>query len=278
MKKKVIIFLIICLILVAGICVAISVVRTKQTENAGTKGSDELYTVESLEFGDKIKINGSSITWVYIGKTDEEKVKVISSICASDTLTLDGESYVSAVNMLNSECEKLYSVGKYLARSVNVDDINEILNYDGIKGEFIDATVNPVECTEPLSIAELESRTYGWLSYRKVPEGSVRTFKDYLSNFYTYMGSKYASKTTEKYSLVFTNEEYWLASIAAEAYFDKGYVEYIVRSVEAGMVNGNALYISDGTAMTVTCNLRPVIELEADVKFIKEDNVFVVVE
>lgn len=278
MKKKVIISLIVCLVLVAGICVIINVVKAKQTENVDVKKSDEIYTVDNLEFGDKIRIDGSSVAWVYIGKTDEERVKAISSTCVGDTLTLNGESYVNAVNMLNSECEKLYSVGEYLARSVNVEDINEILNYDGIKGEFIDATVNPVECTEPLSIAELESRTYGWLSYRKVPEGSVRNFKEYLSNFYTYMGSKYASKATEKYSLVFTDEEYWLASIAAEAYFDKGYVEYIVRSVGAGMVNGNALYISDGTAMTVTCNLRPVIELEADVKFIKEDNVFVVVE
>lgn len=275
MEKKVVISLVIVLVLLACVYCICGIVNAKQNKVPNAQNHD-LYTAEELQFGDTIKITGSDIYWTYIGKTEEGKLKIISSTCTNDTLTLSGDDYSVAVSILNSECEKLYSVGEYVARSVNVQDVNEILNYDGIKGEFVDATVNPVQSAEPFSIAQLESRNYGWLSYRKVPEGSVRNFKEYLSNFYSYMGSKYASKTTLEYNVVFKDTEYWLASIAAEAYFDKGYVEYIVRSVEAGMVNGNVLYISDGTNMTGACNLRPVIELESDVKFIKEDNVFVV--
>lgn len=275
MKKKTIIIFLVVLVLAAFVYGMHCVLNAKQNE-APNAQEHEKCTAEDLQFGDAIKIKGKDVYWIYIGKTEEGKLKIISSTYTTDTLTLSGDNYSNATDLLNSECEKLYSVGEYVARSVNVQDINEILNYDGIKGEFVDATVNPVQSVEPFSIAELESRTYGWLSYRKVPVGSTRNFKEYLSNFYSYMGSKYASKTTLEYNVVFKDTEYWLASTAAEAYFDKGYVEYIVRSVSAGMVTGSALYISDGTSMTVTCNLRPVIELEADEKFFKADDCFVI--
>lgn len=273
MKKKVIIFLIIMLVLSTGIYAVIRVGKTKQVvEN--TKKDETVYTVDSLEFGDIVKLTGSDISWVYIGKSEGGIHQIISNTHTSDTLTLNGKDYTTAVKLLNDECDRLYSVGEYKARSVTIEDVNRVLNYDGIKGEFIDRTVNPVNTKEPFSIAELESRQYGWLSYRNVPEGSNKTFKEYLSNFYSYMGSKYASKTTAEYNIIFTSKEYWLASSATEAYFNKGFVEYIVRSVGAGLVNGNTLYISNGSSRDETCNLRPVIELKENTKFTKENDIF----
>lgn len=273
MKKKIIIYLIIMLVLSTGIYAVIRVGKAKQAvEN--TKRDETVYTVESLEFGDIVKLTGSNISWVYIGKSEGGIPQIISNTHTSDTLTLNGKDYTNAEKLLNDECDRLYSVGECKARSVTIEDVNRVLNYDGIKGEFIDRTVNPVNTKEPFGIAELESRQYGWLSYRNVPEGSNKTFKEYLSNFYSYMGSKYASKTTAEYNIIFTSKEYWLASSATEAYFNKGFVEYIVRSVGAGLVNGKALYISNGSSRDGTCNLRPVIELKEDTKFTKENDIF----
>ncbi len=277
MKKKIVIFLIMMLVLSTGIYAVIRVGKAKQSE-ADIKKDDTIYTVDSLKFGDTVKLAESDISWIYIGKTEDGISQIISSTHTSDALTLSGEDYTNAVKLLNDECDRLYSVGEYKARSITVEDVNRLLNYDGVKGEFIDTTVNPVRTKEPFSIAELESRQYGWLSYRNVPEGSNKTFKEYLSDFYSYMGSKYASKTTAEYNIIFTSKEYWLASSVAEVYFNKGFVEYIVRSVGAGLVNGKALYISNGSSKGETCNLRPVIELKEDTKFIKEENEFVVIK
>lgn len=277
MEKKIVIILITMLILSTGIYAVICVGKVRQSDKDIRK-DETVYTVDSLEFGDAVKLDGSDISWVYIGKTKEGIPQIISATHTNETLTLAGNNYTNAVKLLNEECNRLYSVGKYKARSATIDDINRVLNYDGMKGEFIDATVNPVSTEEAFSIAELESRQYGWLRYRKTPEGSSKEFKEHVSNFYSYMGSKYASKITVEYNIIFTSKEYWLASIASEVYFNKGFVEYIVRSVGAGLVNGNTLYISDGSSRNATCNLRPVIELGVDTRFTKEENEFIVIK
>ena len=275
MKRKVVIFLFIAIIVVSGIC-AIKFVNNKAM-NESVTDNKKVYEINDLYFGDTVKIDKSKIDWIYVGKDENDVPVIVSKYQTEEKLSLGANDYINAKDIINSECEKLYSVGSLKARSINLNDVNRILKYNGPTGEYVNYSVNPVTSSEAFSIAELESRRYGWLNYRQVPANSTKKFNEYLSNFYTYIGSKYVEKSSKEYNVIFTNEEYFLASTCAEVYFDKGYVEYIVRSVGFGLVNGNALFVSNGKENTVTCRLRPVIELENDAKFELKDGCFVMI-
>lgn len=273
MNKRIILFLVVILTISAGVYAVTRIGVDKRVENVVE--NKKICEVDSLNFGDVVRIEGSNIDWIYVGKNETGTPIIISKTQTKEKLSIESKDYVNSKDVINSECEKLYSVNNLKVRNLNIEDVNYILKYNGPKGEYINASVNPVTSLEPFSVAELESRRYGWLNYRQVPNNSSQKFKEYLSDFYTYIGSKYASKTSKEYHAIFTEEEYFLASTCAEAYFDKGYVEYIVRSVGFGLVNGNAVFISNGNQNTVTCSLRPVIELENNVKFELKDGYFI---
>ncbi len=275
MNRKIMLLLSVILVVSAGVYAVTRIGINKK--NKDIVKVKELQGIDSLSFGDIIEINGSKIDWVYIGKDEKDVPVIVSKTQTEEKISIEAKDYENAKNIINSKCEELYSIGNLKARSLDIEDVNRLLKYNGPKGEYINESVNPVTSLEPFSIAELESRRYGWLNYRQVPENSNKKFKEYLSNFYTYMGSKYVSKTSKEYNVIFTNEEYFLASTCAEAYFNKGYVEYIVRSVGFGLVNGNAVFVSNGKENTVTCSLRPVIELDINTKFELNNGYFVVV-
>ena len=66
MKRKVVIFLFIAIIVVSGIC-AIKFVNNKAM-NESVTDNKKVYEINDLNFGDTVKIDKSKIDWIYVGK------------------------------------------------------------------------------------------------------------------------------------------------------------------------------------------------------------------
>ena len=107
-------------------------VGDKVTYNVGTKNS---ITVDKNQSGDRTNITFETeeLGWRVLGINAKGEIELISDNPTSSKLSLIGEKgYLNAEKILNDICNELYGKGKYAtgARSLNVEDINKLGNYD----------------------------------------------------------------------------------------------------------------------------------------------------
>lgn len=78
-------------------------------------------------------ISTEDLKWRVLGINNEGQIELISDRQTTAKLWLGGETgYLNAKNILDDTCKEVYGKGKYAenARSLNVEDINKITNYD----------------------------------------------------------------------------------------------------------------------------------------------------
>ena len=193
----------------------------------------------------------ATLGWRYIGIDDNGNALLIADKPTNDGLYLVGKSaYLQGPNIMNELCKELYSSNLGIARNTNVNDINKILEanpvgtYVNVSGRSID---NPLNLTIGQLISQNDERE---LSDTKTPNVG-ENINDYVSNSYSYAGTKYKANTTDEYKLVFKNEldeniSYWLASSSVLAHFSGGRVFFNLSCVVDGSCTGKSVFNSVG--------------------------------
>ena len=238
-----------------------------------TDGSEQSSTgAADITKKQTVKTN-TSYTWKYIGLGEDGSLLIApdmtGTIGADYKLILGYKGgYINGPKMLNTICDILYTVeGKGKAQSMNIDIVNKILEYNGPKGRYYDASSNTVETTEAMTIAELETKFNSKLARDYVPEG--KDLGEYKSDYYyinkTYHASR-ITKDTVKQNLVYQANTYWLASPCVDANLDIGYASFHVRCVNSTSVDATNMfnpYVSDSS---FPCAVRPYVSLTSNVQ------------
>ena len=219
------------------------------------------------------------ITWKYLGVNANGELEIMAVLSEKDAITdtadkqlkvtLSGKGgYLKGPEMLNTICEKLYSVeGKGTARSMNIDDVNSILGYTGPKGSYYDTNSNKITTAEPLTIAALESELGTTLGYRTTPDG--KDLGTYYSDDYSINKTNDVKemKNPGNRDLVYNAKNtYWLASPCVYARVDYSIASFRVHRVLSASVSAGDMFISNDGSFHETHAVRPVVSLKSNVQ------------
>ena len=221
----------------------------------------------------------TDITWKYLGVNANGEMEIMASlsttaaVAANTKVTLGGKGgYLKGPDMLNTICEKLYSVsGIGTARSMNIYDVNNILGYTGEKGSYHDNNSYLVKTPTALTIGEIESKLGTPLGNRTTPDG--KELGTYYSDDY------YIDKTSDvkemknpgNRDLVYNAKNtYWLASPCAYAEFGRGSAYFNVRYVYSTRVSADYLFGSRGSTRSDTYAVRPVVSLKSNIQITRD--------
>ena len=227
----------------------------------------------------------TAITWKYLGVNANGEIEIMAYLEATEftsdiAVRLGGKGgYLKGPEMLNTICENLYSVsGVGTARSMNIDDVNNILGYTGEKGAYYNASGSYTPTKEAKTIAALESELGITLSNRTTPDG--KDLGTYYSDYY-YIGRTSDVKemeNPENADLVYnTKHSYWLASSCAMAEVGNGGDDVCfevrhVDSIESDSVYALEMFYSLPGRSSYFNDLmvRPVVKLDPSVKLVKD--------
>ena len=224
----------------------------------------------------------TDITWKYLGVNANGELEIMADFgttaaSANTNVKLSGKGgYLKGPDMLNTVCEKLYSVsGVGTARSMNIDDVNNILGYTGEKGGYEDHNVSGyTPTTKAKTIATIESELGKTLKYRTTPDG--KDLGTYYSDYYEIdkTGDIKKMKTPENVELVFNAKNvYWLASSCVKADYPGSCAYFGVRDVRFFFSVGSSdMCNSAGNLYKPTYTVRPVVKLDTSVKVEKDAN------
>ena len=223
----------------------------------------------------------TDITWKYLGTNANGEMEIMASLstttaaAANTKVKLSGKGgYLKGPEMLNTICEKLYSVsGVGTARSMNIEDVNNILGYTGEKGAYRDGSYTYVPTPEAKTIAALQSELGTTLSHRTTPDGKDIT--TYYSDYY-YINKTNDVKEMKKpgnVDLVYNAKNtYWLASPCVNANFNIGSsaAYFSVRSVYSTSVSANYMFRSVDYSDCGTYAVRPVVSLKSNIQLTRD--------
>ena len=263
----------------AGIKVGDVVTGYTVTEKSYTTSGEENTAPSSTET-DPTKQTvtaNTKLTWKYLGVNANGELEIMAdfgtAVAADNTkVKLSGKGgYLKGPRMLNIICEKLYSVSEVgTARSMNIEDVNNILGYTGPKGTYYDIGYNTITTAKPLTIGEIESKLGTTLENRTTPDG--KDIAMYYSDYYEIISKTSTDiKNTANTSLVCnTKNSYWLATPCVRATFGYGFASFDVRGVDSNGVGAYGLCNSDGRSRGKPYAVRPVVKLDSSVKLVKD--------
>ena len=217
----------------------------------------------------------ADITWKYLGVNANGEMEIMASLstteaaAANTKVKLSGKGgYLKGPDMLNTICEKLYSVsGVGTARSMNIEDVNNILGYTGEKGAYYDSNYIYVPTPEAKTIAALEGELGTTLSGRTTPDG--KDIATYYSDYYDINKTSDVSKMTNpaNVDLVYNAKNtYWLASPCVDAGFIDKRARFSVRYVGSSDVYANGVFNSYGSSNSAAYAVCPVVSLKSNVQ------------
>ena len=214
-----------------------------------------------------------ALKWRYMGEDEKGSILLVADRPTDDRLYLRGkDGYVNGPAKLNDLCKELYSSSLGEARSINVDDVNKVLGANPV-GIYWNRKRNRAYNTENLTIGEIISKKgEKSLRFAQTPEIG-KDINQYEANYYSYTGEEYIESTTDEYNLIFRNEfcndiKYWLASPCVYAYFNYGDVNFYVRHVYGGNVDGYVMFSSDDDKYGLSYPVRPVVSLKSKIQFL----------
>ena len=263
---------------VTGYTVAANTYETSGEENTAPDRTETDPTKQTVT-------TNTDITWKYLGTNANGELEIMADLSTANAVAtntkvkLSGKGgYLKGPDMLNTICEKLYSVsGIGTARSMNIDDVNNILGYTGPKGAYYDNKGNEVKTPTALRIGDIDKKLGTSLgNTTTTPDGKA------LSTYYAdcYFIDKTSDKKEMKnpgnVDLVYNAKNtYWLASSCVSAHFFErsNYALFDVRYVDSTDVNTDRLYDSREYSNSLSYTLRPVVKLDTSVKVIKDVNV-----
>ena len=253
---------------VTGYTVTSTTYETSGEENTAPSGAETDPTKQTVT-------TNTDITWKYLGVNANGEMEIMASLstttaaAANTKVKLSGKGgYLKGPEMLNTICEKLYSVsGVGTARSMNIDDVNNILGYTGEKGAYYDGNYNYVPTPEAKTIAALEGELGTTLGNRTTPDG--KDLGTYYSDYY------YINKTSDvkemknpgNRDLVYNaKNNYWLASPCVYVRFNSSRAYFGVRCVGSVGVYSNDMFYSYAGSCYETCAVRPVVSLKSNIQ------------
>ena len=271
----------------AGIKVGDVVTGYTVTEKSyTTSGEENTYNIKNYTETDpqpQTVTTNTDITWKYLGVNANGELEIMAVLSEKDAITdtadkqlkvkLSGKGgYLKGPEMLNTICEKLYSVsGVGTARSMNIDDVNSILGYTGPKGSYYDTNYNEITTAEPLTIGEIESKLGTTLRNRTTPDG--KDIATYYSDYYSISKtSKNITNSDDKTkSLVYNaKNRYWLASPCVIAGFIGSDAGFSVRYVNSTFVNASNMFFSNGGSNYDACAVCPVVSLKSNIQLTRD--------
>lgn len=228
--------------------------------------------------------NKTDFVWRYIGINNNGELLIAPDITSDTPLVSRGLSvnWSDVPVEFDRLCKELYSVeGKGTARSMNLDDVNNLLGYIGEKGSYYprygDSGISYYVYTDsPKTVSEIASeinvstsKFKGYIPY----EMSDESIEVLHSNFYYILKDSHKNKMKypEHRDYVFYGNSssfpaYWLASYCVEANFREWRVKYYIRRVDYDSVCEDFYCDSDAKFSTgVSCALRPVVALQAQI-------------
>ena len=266
-----------------------------ETENRNQTISTDNYETDTEKNSTKWQVLNVNTKTGIVELVATEPLKVKKDTGKSGKYFLSGlDAYEKGITELNKLCATFgHGKGATGARSINVNDINKILNYNpnnylreyesnGIKfkGKYgykmvyhgRKTTWNPIE-TYQIDASKLNDKGEyirkepfrNWI-YKTYPTDNHPV--TVVSNEYTYNRDEVKNVDNKILNMVFgeTNRlSYWLASKSTSAYLDS--IEWNIFCVYDKTVQSEIMEYSDGSmsADTSMWNIRPVVTLQANV-------------
>ena len=263
---------------------------TVKTEKSGCLGNQTFKTEKNLG-------------WRVLGISAKGELELISDNPTSSRLYLGGNTgYLNAEEVLNNMCNELYGQGEHAtgARSLNVEDINKLGNYDPTtysgygeiytyrfptSGDYMQYKRTKADGTLVKGWTDI---TYSSYQTFRVP-GETEAEKISADNrndtgrsleytYYSYIVADKVKQTTsdgKKMSDIISKGTgssavfQWLASSCVNCYFENANfsVRIVNRNVDAGTV-----YFAGGTYYSNDEFVRPVVTLESDIQLSGNSN------
>ena len=251
---------------VTGYTIDATTYTTSGEENTAPSGSETDPTKQTVT-------TNTNITWKYLGVNANGDLEIIADFGETETaantkVKLSGKGgYLKGPDMLNTVCEKLYSVsGVGTARSINIDDVNNILGYTGPKGTYFDTDYNEITTAEPLKIGDIDKKLGTSLGTKTTTPDGKELGTYYSDSYYINKTSENIKNTANKDLVYNAKNMYWLASPAVYANFINSDAMFDVRYVGSAGVGARDLFYSSGVSKSHTYALRPVVTLNSNVK------------
>ena len=234
-----------------------------------TDGSENTNAVQTVT-------TNEDITWKYLGVNADGELEIMADLSTANAVAtntkvmLGGKGgYLNGPAMLNTICEKLYSKeGIGTARSMNIDDVNNILGYTGPKGTYYDNNDNEVKTPTVLRIGDIDKKLGTSLgTITTTPDG--KALSTYYADYYDIekTSENITNSDDKTKSLVYNAKNaYWLASPCVGAYFGDSYADFGVRCVNSTIVYAYGMFLSPNDSGSGTWAVRPVVTLNSNVK------------
>ena len=270
-------------------------VGDKVTYNVGTEKSTIVDKKKSGYTDNQTLKTEKNLGWRVLGLSADGEIELISDNPTSTSIYLEGEKgYLNVEDILNNLCNELYGKGKHAtgARSLNVEDINKLGNYDPTtysgygdiwtyrfptSGDYIqykrtksDGTL----VTNWTNITNLNWQTFRMPGVTEKISANNRNDigKSLEYTYYYYTVADKVKQTTsdgKKMSDIISNGTessavyQWLASLCVGC--DSSSAGFFVDRVSSRL-NSYGLYNSIGRSSSNSNRMRPVVSLESDIK------------
>ena len=264
------------------------------------EGKDYSTIVTAIKSGhtDDQTFKTEKLGWRVLGLSAKGEIELISDNPTSSKLYLGGEiGYLNAEDILNNMCNELYGQGEHAtgARSLNVEDINKLGNYDPTTysgygdiwtyrfptiGPYIQYKITKADgtlVTDWTNITSAVSQTFRMPGEAKKETISVNNRNDkgrsveftYYSSYTVADKVKQTTNDGKKMSNIIskgtenTGVWQWLASrcVTCNSYGAHFDVQLVSRSMSY-----NNLYFSRGESYSDGNRVRPVVSLSSDIQ------------
>jgi len=233
--------------------------------------------VAAQGFSSKPDGNAVVTNWRVLSK-ENGIVKLVSDDSTTGKLKLNGvNGFKKGIDVLDDMCEKLYSSEIGTARSITLDDINEITGY--IPETAIATKADGTNVNVPYGItikeaAELEEIQYDMTNF--VTTNIIEPKKevgDYRITTYTYAVIEKLKNDSEKAAIIMDSKGYWIASQSVVPFFNQNIVGLgLFKNGGAfGMITYNDLCVPDGSLTAEgEAPICPVVVLKTGLKVANE--------
>ena len=280
-------------------------VGDKVTYNVGEEKSTTVYKEKSGYSNDQTFKTEKKLGWRVLGINSKGEMELISDnpTSRSRSLRLSGEEgYLKAEDVLNNMCNELYGQGEHAtgARSLNVEDINKLGNYDPTiydgygdiwtyrfptSGDYMQYKRTKADGTlvkDWTNITDTDSQTFeipGETEAEKISADNRNdTGRSLESTYYDYTVADKVKQTTsdgKKMSDIISNGTessavgQWLASrcVYCRDSYDNFEVHYLDR-----YMHSYSLHFSNGNSSSQGFSVRPVVTLSSNIQLSGNNN------
>ena len=253
-------------------------------------GSTQIETTESGHTAPQ-NLTTENLGWRILGIGENGGLELVSDNPTTAKVTLSGETgYLNAEEVLNTACNELYGKGQYAkrARSLNVEDINKLANYDPKTYNGYGDLYKYRFSTETDYMQYSKSTDNGqtWSEWANITISGYQTFKipgstekisaenpteseeiektDYFYNISSEMADNTDIANMITKGTGDSNITQWLASRAVNC--SSYFTLFNMHGVNNGDVITRYLYYSNGDSISPSGAVRPVVTLESNIQ------------